>query len=327
LDPRNGDVLALVSSPAFDPNQLAASLSSNEWNAIRSDTNNPLLNRATAGTYAPGSLFKTVVAVAALEKGISPSTPFNCPGYFALGGSVRLKCWNTSGHGLVPNVPTAIEQSCNTYFCSLGSKCGYAEIRRRASELGMGRKSGLEIDVEDEDRLPDVKSVDHPGDLANVSVGQGAVAATPLQMAVVAGAIAMRGHVCRPRLVLGYRAPGEESYVKVDPSPLKDLHWSPSTANAVRDGMRRVIHEPSGTGKRAKVDDELIMGGKTGTAEFGTEADDRVKWGWMMVFAPYDDPRYAVAMVIEHAESGGRTVAPCMMRVMAGIFEKKLAEQ
>lgn len=327
LDPRNGDVLALASFPAFDPNALAGGVSKSEWSAISKDAGKPILNRAVAGSYAPGSLFKVVVAAAAMEKGSSASTSFDCPGYFSLGGGHTLKCWKTSGHGPGIDMELGIEQSCNVYFCSLGQKCGYYAIREMALSLGLGKKTGIDLDGEVDGRLPAARSVRRLGDIANTSIGQGAVEATPLQLAVLAGAVGMGGQVCSPRLVISQRPPGEDAFVDSPATPLKDLGWASSTVEAIRKGMRRVIHAPVGTGRNAKIDDRIIMGGKTGTAEFDLGGDRVKKWGWMMVFAPYDSPRYAVAMLVENADSGGRTVGPRMRQLMAGIFGEKVNNQ
>jgi len=327
LDPRNGDVLALASFPAFDPNTLAGGISKSDWNAIATDAGKPILNRAVAGSYAPGSLFKVVVAAAAMEKGLPASISFDCPGYFSLGGGRTLKCWKTSGHGPGIDMELGIEQSCNVFFCSLGQKCGYYAIREMALGLGLGRKTGVDLDGEVDGRLPPARSVRRLGDIANASIGQGSVEATPLQLAVLAGAVGMGGRVCSPRLVISQRLPGEEAFVDSQAAPLRNLGWATSTSETIRRGMRRVIHAPFGTGRNAKIDDQTLMGGKTGTAEFDLGGGRLKKWGWMMVFAPYDSPRYAAAILVENADSGGRTVGPRMRQLMAGIFGKKAETQ
>jgi len=321
LDPRNGDILAMASSPSFDPNMLSSGIGQADWDRIRNDPAKPLINRAVMARYAPGSLFKPIVAATALERieGIGPGTEFACPGYFAL-GNTQLKCWKIVGHGTLA-MRKAIEQSCNTYFCNLGTRCGYREIYDMASSMGLGKTTGIEVDAESRGRLPDASSIRTRGDIANISIGQGAVEATPLQMAVVAGAIAMHGRVCRPRLVLGTRPAGESEFMEVPPTPLKDLKWSEETIATIRGGMMDVIQSPTGTGKNALVED-VIMAGKTGTAEHSKTEGQVKKWGWMMIFAPYESPRYAVAMVLENAVSGGTTVAPRLKRMMTSVFGK-----
>lgn len=233
-----------------------------------------------------------------------------------------MKCWKTTGHGPGLDMETGIEQSCNVYFCSLGQKCGYYAIREMASNLGLGRKSGIDLDVEGEGRLPAVRAVRRLGDIANASVGQGSIEATPLQMAVLAGAVGLGGQVCRPRIVIGQRPPGQDDFIDIAPTPLTNLGWSAVTISTTRKGMRRVVHSDIGTGRIAKFDNEVIMGGKTGTAEFNLGNDRKKKWGWMMIFAPYDEPRYAAAIIVEDAVGGGKTAGPRMKLLMAGIFDK-----
>ena len=322
LDPRTGDVLALASAPTFDPNALSSGLSVESWNAIAHDTNSPLLNRAVSGTYAPGSCFKPVVAAAALERaeGISPATTFTCPGYYAM-GNTQLKCWiwKQGGHGAL-DMRRGIEQSCNVYFCNLGVRAGYRAIQEFALGAGFGRVTGLEVESEARGRVPRPEEVRTRGDVANLSIGQGALEVTPLQMATFVGAIGLRGKSCRPRLILGVRRPGSFSFEATPTRPFT-LDWAPSTFAIVRAGMHDVIHAPSGTGRNALVEG-VTMAGKTGTAEFGRDEHAR-KWGWMMVFAPFDQPRYAIVMLVENADSGGRTVAPKIRRIVSYLFGKE----
>ncbi len=316
LDPRTGEVLALVSLPSFDPNQLSPSPPRELWEAITHDPAKPLFNRAVTGRYPPGSTFKPVVAVAALERGIAPGTVFTCPGYFEL-GPMRLHCWFEPGHGPLP-LRTAIEQSCNPYFCHLGLAVGYPQLQATARSLGFGARSGIALPGESIGLLPDdawkrraLHDGWRSGDTANVSIGQGALLVTPLQMAVYAAALANGGTVWKPRLIL---APQPDIRV-----PARRLGWSATTLETVRGGMHDVVENPSGTGKRARVPG-LVMGGKTGTAEFGP-AGRRRKHTWMIAFAPFDAPTVAVAMVVEDGISGGLTVAPLVRELMASIFD------
>ena len=324
LDPQNGDVLALASSPGFDPNDFVPAIPSEEWSRLTADPATPLVNRALAGIYAPGSIMKPIVAIAALENHrATAETEFNCPGYYAL-GSHRLKCWNVNGHGTI-RMRKALEQSCNTYFASLGVQCGYDGIYHMAEAIGFGRKSGIETDFESAGLLPSVewkrrqmKDGWRDGDTANVSIGQGPIAITPLQAAMMVAAIANGGHVYRPRLVLGVRPSGEADFRLRPPDELRDLHWSAQTMAVVRGGMHDVSEAPGGTGGRARIPG-LVMAGKTGTAEYGAKTGGR-KHGWMIAFAPFDSPRVAVAIVLDDAFSGGLTIAPRMRQLMAGIF-------
>ena len=314
LDPRNGDVLALASAPSFNPNHFYPRISTAAWRQLNTGQDKPLFNRAVAGMYPPGSTFKPMVAIAALEnKQATRGTRFSCPGYFQL-GDARFRCWLRTGHGSI-DMREAIEQSCNTYFCELGLACGYDRVYHMADAVGFGRRTGIRLHPDRSGLLPDnTWKVQHfndrwrSGDTCNVSIGQGALLATPLQMAMYTATIANGGTVYRPRLLAGRRhASGEVR---------NEMNWSPQTMAVVRGAMRDVIHAPTGTGKRALVEG-VELAGKTGTAEYGP-ASARRKYTWMIVFGPFDAPRFAAAMVIEDGESGGRTVAPRMRRLMAG---------
>lgn len=315
LDPRNGDILAMASSPSFDPNSFSPAISSSEWGRLNGDRRRPMFNRALTGAYPPGSTFKPLVAIAALENDrASPGTMFQCDGYFQLGG-VRFRCWKRSGHGLI-DMRKAIEQSCNAYFCQLGLECGYDRIYHMAEAVGFGHKLGVEINAEEPGLLPGnawkLKTFDdawRKGDTCNVSIGQGALLATPLQMASFAAAIANGGFVYRPRLILGEN-PSEDRQGEL----LNNMRWSAETMRVVRGGMYDVVQAETGTGKRAKLDG-CEMGGKTGTAEYGPK-EDRKKHAWMLAFAPFDNPRFAVAIVVENGVSGGVTAAPRVKQIM-----------
>ena len=314
IDPRNGDVLALASSPAFDPRSMR------DRRALRklmSDPDHPMYDRAVAGRYPPGSIFKPLVAIAALEnRRATGSTAYDCPGYFEIGGA-RFHCWRRRGHGSIA-MRKAIEQSCNAYFCQLGLQCGYERIYHMADALQFGYRLGIELPGESGGLLPDNAWKERTqgdswrsGDTCNVSIGQGPLLVTPLQMAVFAATIANGGHVYRPRLVLD---PAHR-----EPELLNDMQWSAETLRVVRGGMQDVVQAEEGTGKRARLPD-VEMAGKTGTAEYGPRSARR-KYGWMITFAPAGAPRYAVAIVIEDAVSGGIDAAPRMRALVQRIFD------
>lgn len=316
LDPSNGDVLALASSPTFDPNVFSPGVARATWRGLVADKSQPLVNRAVAEMYPPGSTFKMIVVLAAVSSGrAGPETVFDCPGYFAL-GSTRFRCWRPGGHGQIAMVE-ALEQSCNSYFCQLGLRCGHERIVEMAGAMGLGRRTGIELASEVDGILPGdrwkrerFRDAWRPGDTCNLSIGQGFLAATPLQMAVGTAAIGNGGRVYRPRLVLRGDSPAGET--------VNVLKCSAEALRTARQGMYEVVNAPRGTGKRARVDG-LAMAAKTGTAEFGPR-DRRRKHTWMLAFAPFEHPRVALAMVVEEGESGGLTVAPRVRRIMAGIF-------
>jgi len=327
MDPNNGDVLALASSPTFSPNQLVPVLPKTLWEQLNSDPAKPMLNKAVAEVYAPGSIFKPVTALAALNSGvISAGFSVDCPGYFMIGNKA-MKCWNPNGHGRV-DLRRGIEQSCNVYFITLGLKCGNEAVSDMAKLVGLGEKTGIELDREASGIVPTPEWKQkywhdqwRNGDTCNFAIGQGALSVTPLQMAVVAATLANGGEVFRPRLVLGVQDAEGNALTNYPVTSVRRLPLVPGVMQAVRRGMHDVVMAPTGTGGRARIPG-IEMAGKTGTAEYGEKAD-RKKHGWMILFAPYDKPRYAVAMVVDDAVSGGLTVGPRLHDLMMGIFEVK----
>lgn len=324
LDPRNGDVLALASMPRFDPNDLTGMIPVETWQALLNDPSKPLLNRAISGAYAPGSIFKPVVALGALELGrANPATTYNCPGYYLI-GKHRMDCWeNRSGHGTL-NLHGAIMHSCNVYFFNLGLHCGPQPIHDMAAAFGLGKRTGIELDGEVGGLVPDEawkRRVWHDGwrdgDTCNFSIGQGAVLISPLQMASVAATLANGGKVWQPRLVLGLRD-ADGTLTPVPPKLTHTMAWDPAHIRLVREALRDVVNAPGGTGKHAMLADVTIAA-KTGTAEIGKKGEGH-KLAWMIAFAPYEAPRYAICMLVEEGVSGGSTVAPLVRSIMQGLF-------
>lgn len=310
VDPRNGEVLALASAPGYDPNEFVPYLPIGLWNRLNQDPNLPLLNRAIQGRYAPGSTFKPVTAIAGLLAGVSPETEFDCEGAFVL-GRMRLRCWDTYGHGPI-SFRRAIEQSCNGYFCFLGNQIGYPAIYREAEKVGLGRRTGIDLPNEASGLLPTeawkqrrFRDDWRPGDTCHISIGQGFLLTTPLQMAMVASVFANRGTLYRPRL---NRALPPEIVAKMD--------WPLDKVELVRAGMRDVVD--IGTGRRVGVRG-LAVAAKTGTAEVDI-GGVRKKNTWVTAFAPYDAPTVAVAVMVESGVSGGGTVAPMVHDVLVSIF-------
>ncbi|MFC1462484.1 penicillin-binding protein 2 [Verrucomicrobiota bacterium] len=333
LDPRNGDVLAIVSSPGFDPNAFSPAIPAAEWARLVSDGKKPLLNRAVSEVYAMGSTLKPVVALAALvNRAASGATTFSCSGAYVY-GRLKVDCWSKAGHGKIA-MRKAIEQSCNTYFCSLGATCGHEAIEHTSEALGLGRRTGIKwtgLVGEASGLVPTDrwKRRTHGdrwriADTCHMSIGQGAINATPLQMAIVTAALANGGYVYRPRLVFDSKhglaprtlGPGG-NIVKGD--LVTKMPWSKAMLQVVRGGMMDVVEAERGTGKRAKIAG-VKMAGKTGTAEVGPP-DARKKDAWMLAFAPFEEPRYAVVIVVENALSGGRSAAPRIKILMEEVFK------
>jgi penicillin-binding protein 2 len=313
LDPRNGDVLAMASQPAFNPNEMSPSISHVAWGRLRENRAYPLLNRAISGVYPPGSIFKPMVALTALGRGVSPDATITCTGVYPIG---NIRCWLRAGHGALA-MRKALEQSCNPFFCAMGVHVGLESICDMSRQLGLGAKTGIEIAGELPGLLPSdawKRRVHHDawrtGDTANLSIGQGALLVTPLQMAVYAAALANGGRVLRPRLVINPAQPDGECRRRVE-LPAEAIE-------TVRQGLRDVVHAVHGTGKRARVKG-LTLAGKTGTAEYGSRANLR-KHTWMIAFAPYDEPRVAMVILVENGESGGMTAAPIVRQLLRFFF-------
>lgn len=325
IDPRNGDILAMASSPAFDPNDFEPFIGEKEYAALRDNPAHPLLNRAIAGQYAPGSTFKPVTALAALSSGaIDAHRAYDCKGVYRL-GAFQLHCWNRWGHGPIA-LKEAISQSCNTYFCDAGRQAGTNAVISAARAFGLGSRTGIDLLGEAAGTVPDAawkrKRLNepwYPGDLCQMSIGQGFLLATPLQMAVVCAALANGGDLVRPRIALP--ATEQERGRRAGRLP-----FSAEDIESVREGMRAVAEE--GTGRRIstrQTADGAAMrlnascAGKTGTAEIGSGENKR-KNTWVIAFAPYEHPTAAVALVVEDGESGGLTAAPRVHDVLAAIF-------
>jgi len=324
LDPENGDVIALVSSPGYDLNSFVPRISTETWRGLNDDPNTPLLNRAVAGTYPPGSTFKMITALAGLVNGKSRAADVHhCPGYYTL-GSTTFRCWNRTGHGTV-NMEQAIELSCNVYFFHVGLQCGIDAIYNMATAFGMGSRTGIELDADQAGLVPNpgwkryvYRDGWRDGDTCNVSIGQGALLVTPLQMAMMTAALANGGVVYQPRLVIGVRPEESDTYQNIPPVVLNRMNWDQRFLNTVRKGMRDVVMSTRGTGRPSRIPD-IAVAGKTGTAEFGRK-DERKRHAWMVAFAPYDKPKYAIALLVDEGVSGGETAAPRMKEILQGIF-------
>ncbi len=295
LDPESGAVLAMVSVPAFPPAAFADQQSS-IVRQLLADPASPLMNRATSGTYLPGSIMKLITASAALErKVITPETTFNCPGSLTIGDRV-FHCWNRDGHGPV-NLREALKQSCNVYFMQVAMRVGTDGLRAAQEQVGLSRKSGWPLE-EQPGHLPRRRLT--KGETALLGIGQGEILITPMQAAVMAAVFANGGWVVEPWVIhtvggqpLSHR-PGR-----------RRVGWSPDTLAAVRTGMRAVVGDPDGTGHRA-FSRLVSVAGKTGTAQ--THVPGRTH-GWFVGFCPVEHPRVAMAIVAEYGGSGGELPA------------------
>jgi penicillin-binding protein 2 len=294
------------------------------WKDLLADPRLPLMNRAIAAEYAPGSTLKPVVAAAGLVNGrLRADSGADCPGYHMV-GTREIRCASRWGHGWL-DLAQSLEKSCNVFYCRHGTQIGPDTIAHMAEAMGLGRRTGLELAGERPGLVPTPawklrreRDAWREGDTCNLSIGQGYILVTPLQMAVVTAAFANGGRVLRPRLVRGVRAPGDEAFEMRGPVTVNDLHWNAARFEPIRAGMRAVIMSDEGSGRAARVPG-LVAAGKTGTAEFGPR-DARRKHVWMIAYAPADRPRYACALVVDEGLSGGETAAPKLRTILAGLF-------
>jgi len=325
LDPQTGEILAMVSRPAFDPNGFSSGLDRAAWRRLTSDPDTPLVHRVIQGQYAPGSLFKLVMAVAGLEEGvISAETALRCGGALALYDTV-FHCNISGGHGRT-NLRSAIGQSCNVYFYRLGVELKIERIAHYARQLGLGAPTGVDLPHEKGGLVPDPEwkrreqgSAWYPGETVSVAIGQGQVTATPLQMARLAAAIANGGRLVTPHLV---RMPDDNG---AGPAA-KELALRPGTLAALRKGMETTVTH--GTGWRAALPG-IRVAGKTGSAQVvarprtGPRENTPRRFlahGWFLAFAPVDDPKIALVVLVEHGGSGGEAAAPVARRILAEFF-------
>ena len=344
IDPRNGDVIALASRPGFDPNFFGRGLTRAEFAALNDNIDRPLFNRALRGTYPPGSTIKPVVALAALSNGVMvPEDSRFCRGYYTLpGSSHRFRDWKPKGHGAVDMVH-AIAQSCDVYFYGVAAALGPDRMAETLGKFGLGSITGIDISGEKSGLLPtpawkrsafkraELKTW-FPGETVIFGIGQGFLLATPLQMAHLAGVIANRGTSFAPRLVTALRDPVTQKLTPVAPKPLASVTADAAQWQTIIDGMFAVTH--GGTASRSAAGAEYSIAGKTGTAQvFGIaqnqkyvekDISERLRdHAWFIAFAPVDDPRIAVAVLVENGRSGSGTAAPLSRLVMDAYLMRK----
>jgi penicillin-binding protein 2 len=334
VDPRNGDLLALVSHPSYDPNEFARGIRSKEWRRLANHPRHPLTNRATQGQYPPGSTFKIVTAAAALEEGIvNPFTRIHCSGKVHF-GQRDFRCWRKGGHGSVA-LHEALVQSCDVYFYQVGQRLGIDPLAQYARSFGLGLPSGVRLEHEKSGTIPDSewkrRALGEPwyaGETLSAAIGQGYVTTTPLQMAQATATLAS-GVRYRPRLVQRIEGPDGALVSAIEPQEQGRLTVRETALAQIREALRDVVNDPRGTGKKAKIDDVLVAG-KTGTAQVVALGKERksaaqVPWekrdhAWFVAYAPLDAPEIAVAALVEHAQGGGGAIAAPMARQVIEAF-------
>ena len=333
LDVITGDVIAMVSTPGFDPTTFARGITQGEWRDLLDNPERPLHNKAIAGVYPPGSTYKMVTALAALDaKVIDPWTRLPCPGYLEL-GKIKFHCWLKGGHGST-NVSEAIAMSCDCFFYEAARRAGIDRVSDMAQRLGFGKVSELGLPGESAANQPTRvwkqekigKAWQH-GDTFNLGIGQGYMTATPLQLAIMTARLANGGYEVQPNLLLAKATPREEL---APPAPrtkptAPSLRLNPQHLAVVRQGMVDVVNAGHGTANtlRAK-QPEFTFAGKTGTAQVKRITEREREMGitqaslpWhlrhhalFVCYGPVDNPRYACAVIVEHGQAGGATAGP-----------------
>jgi penicillin-binding protein 2 len=332
LDPRTGEVLAMVSHPAPDPNDFAVRISTEEWKKLNEDPEKPLLNRAIQAQLAPGSVFKIVTALAMLEDHNPPENfTTYCPGYGTFYGR-QFKCWVYSSkkgpisHGVV-NLHEAILKSCDVFFYNAGMRLGIDRLAYYATKVGIGKKTGIDLPSEESGLMPSeewVQRVFHrkwyPGETISVAIGQGAITTTPLQLARIMGGIASGGVFKQPHMLKGAQNVGEERFAISEP-----------TVEKLTDALWGVVNQPGGTGGELKLAG-IELSGKSGTAQV-IGYDTRARFGkqkrfednaWFVGYAPKRNPEIVVAVLVqESGKHGGEAAGPVVRDVVKAYYDKK----
>ncbi len=332
MEAQTGRLLAITSTPTFNPNRVSGTFDSSERARLRAlAPRRPWRFRAVQDYFAPGSTFKVVTALAALEVGaVRPAERVVCPGSYRL-GAARFRCWKDHGHGPV-DLETSLMRSCDVFFYTMGSRLGLDALASYGTALGFGHKTGLMLPTESAGIMPDVEWYERNrpegytlGAAVNASIGQGAVSVTPIQLAVAYAAIVNGGKVMRPRVALRVESASGKVLRRLEPEVRRILSVDPDHLSRIREGLRRVLQVPGGTAYRHRLSGIEALG-KTGTAQVAKLGRDRkrsreVEWklrdhAWFAAAAPASDPEIVVVVFNEHGGGGSTVAAPIAMRVV-----------
>jgi penicillin-binding protein 2 len=324
LKPKTGEILGLVSSPSFDPNKFTHGITYEAWQALMQDRKFPMLNRTIQSTYPPGSIFKLITAVAALEEGvINEETTVNCSGSIKYGNR-KFRCWKRGGHGRV-SIHRALVESCDVFFYEIGKRLGIDTIYTYASKFGLGSKTGFPFGNEKEGLIPNTawkietkKTKWFLGETFINAIGQGYVSITPIQAAFMTSIFANGGTSFNPLILM-----------EDDPKKINRIDLSPQTIRIVSDSLKGVVHEKRGTGKAAR-SDMMTIAGKTGTAQVVSirkESKDLPEHirdhAWFIAYAPVEKPEIALAVFVEHGGHGGSAAAPIAKKAIESYLLRK----
>lgn len=336
IDVRTGAVLAMASTPAFDPNVFARGIRADEWRALVDDRLRPLNNRATQGQYPPGSTFKIIMAIAGLEEGVlQPDARIFDPGYHVFGNR-RFRDWKKEGHGYV-DLHKALVESCDVYFYQLGPRLGVDQIAKWSRAFGLGERTGVALDDERNGLVPDTewkrkrfRQPWFPGETLSVAIGQGYLTTTPLQLANLMAAVANGGTLYRPQIVSKVESVDGATIREYGPEVIRKIELKPSTLERVHKALFDVVQGASGTGRAAR--STLVeIAGKTGTAQVIEMKGAYLKneqlahfhrdHAWFVAYAPARNPQIAVAILVEHGGGGGSVAAPLAKPVIEKFIE------
>jgi len=338
MDPRDGAVLALVSSPSFDPNLFNGGISFEDWDNLSNNPSHPMGNRAISGQYPPGSTYKLIVAAAALEEGlITPETSFNCNGAFELGNRT-YKCWQKHGHGRV-NLHRAIVESCDVYFYNVGKLVGVDKLAEYARGFGLGQLTGIDLPREKNGLIPTKEwkqskfgEAWQMGETISISIGQGFDLVTPIQLVNAYSALANGGTLYKPRIVKRIEMADGRVLKAFEPEQKSRLPLSKKNIDILSYAFWGVVNEKGGTGYVLKRKEEDVCG-KTGTAQVVGLPDEARKkkifsakfrdHALFVCFAPYKNPEIAIAVIAENAGHGGSAAAPIARKIIDAYFERK----
>ena len=338
IEPKTGEVLAFVSNPVYDPNKFVNGIDHRSYNALLNDPYRPLVNRALAGRYSPGSTIKGLVSLAGLENGWNANKQVSCPGFYQLkGSSHKYRCWKRHGHGLT-SLAHSIMQSCDVYYYQLSNWLGIDRLHSFLADFGLGQKTGIDLFNEPNALNPSKqwkrKAQNrpwYPGETLNVGIGQGHFLVTPIQLASMTATLANKGQRIEPRLVnrliVGSEDNGADIVERQEGAVLGNVSADPKNVDLVIDAMRRVVADPQGTARRAWAGAQYTTAGKTGTVQVvsiaqGAKYDEsklnefQKDHALFVAFAPIEAPEIAISVIVENGGGGSSVAAPIARKVM-----------
>jgi len=342
IEVNTGRLLMLASSPVLELDKFIGGISHKNWNAMLDNPNHPLLNKIVQGQYPPGSTYKLVTAAAGLAEGvITPDTIIYCPGYYRFGNRT-YRCWKHSGHGAV-NLKRALSESCDVYFYQVGQRLGVNRLAGYAKRLGLGKKTGVEMEHEKSGLIPTsewkMKRYGKPwqeGETLSVAIGQGFDLVTPLQLALMTATVANGGTLYKPSLIEQVRDPDGRIIEQFTPTVLDRFTGQDHNLDLVRKGLIEAVNGRHGTGRRARLKN-ITVAGKTGTAQVVRlkqyrhlkEKDIPYKYrdhAWFTCFAPAENPEIVVSVLVEHGLHGGSGAAPIAKAVLEKYFGDRMLD-